>query len=82
MSTTVRVAFEIEVEKAADIDVAVALDKAKDQILGFAADTIVPNDDKVEGAKITKLGAEVHLHKDDGDRCRACLSQADRQLFD
>lgn len=80
MSNTVRVAFEFTVEKGSPDEIAIALHKAKEQIIGFATDSILPEDDEAGDAfKIEKGGAEIHLH-DEGS-CMTCYRQVDRELY-
>lgn len=81
MSNTVRMAFEFTVEKGSPDEIAIALHKAKEEIIGFATDSILPEDDEAGGAiKVVKGGAEVHLHEQDS-ACNTCYRQHDRDLY-
>lgn len=80
MSNKVRVAFEFTVEKGSPDEIAIALHKNKDLIIGFATDSILPEDDEAgDVLKVEKGGAEVHLHDTDG--CRTCYQQHERDLY-
>lgn len=82
MSNTVRVAFEFTVEKGSADEIAIALHKAKEEIIGFATDSILPEDDEAGDAiKITKRGAEVHVHDDGSAGCLTCYRQHERDLY-